>query len=273
MTPNTRSFEHFTYLSQCNQALCIKSETERYRRLRGNPRVGTMGALYWQLNDIWQAPTWAGLEFGSNAGVGAQRWKLLHYYARRFYLPQLISADHMRATGDVRVIVNNDWVAPSNGTWAVAFVSWQTQAPLKQWSGSWSFGDTAQQVLTFNLQTENLNVTTGFLWMQVTYNGAAFNNELLLTSLSSAVTRTLPNAVVSVSNVAVTAPNVATLTVTASALAVFFYIECPSIDGIFSDNGQILWAGQTQITFTATAPFTATPTAKMFRYYSLADWQ
>jgi hypothetical protein len=58
--------------------------------------------------------TWSSLEFGTESGVGAQRWKLLHYYARRFYRPQLISADHLRATGDIRVVVNNDWVR-----WAV----------------------------------------------------------------------------------------------------------------------------------------------------------
>jgi hypothetical protein len=98
-------------------------------------------------------------------------------------------------------------------------------------------------VLAFNLQTENLNVTTGFLWMQVTYNGAASTNELLLASLSRAVTPALPSGALSLSNVALTAPNVVTLTVSSSVLAVFFYIECPSIDGIFSDNGQILVSG------------------------------
>lgn len=46
------------------QAQCIKTETEFYLRSRSEIVAGeghTMGALYWQLNDIWQAPSWASL--------------------------------------------------------------------------------------------------------------------------------------------------------------------------------------------------------------------
>lgn len=46
------------------QAQCVKTETEFYMRSRSETVDGegrTMGALYWQLNDIWQAPSWASL--------------------------------------------------------------------------------------------------------------------------------------------------------------------------------------------------------------------
>lgn len=49
---------------QVMQAQCIKTETEFYLRSRSEIVDGkghTMGALYWQLNDIWQAPSWASL--------------------------------------------------------------------------------------------------------------------------------------------------------------------------------------------------------------------
>lgn len=54
------------------QAQCIKRETEFYRFSQSEIIKGeghTMGALYWQLNDIWQAPSWASLGefFGSLA--------------------------------------------------------------------------------------------------------------------------------------------------------------------------------------------------------------
>lgn len=51
-------------LTKVMQAQCVKTETEFYRFSQSEIVKGeghTMGALYWQLNDIWQAPSWASL--------------------------------------------------------------------------------------------------------------------------------------------------------------------------------------------------------------------
>lgn len=60
------------YLSQISQAMALKTEIEVYRSGRGN-FMNTMGALYWQLNDIWIAPSWSTIEFGGNL-------KVAHYW-------------------------------------------------------------------------------------------------------------------------------------------------------------------------------------------------
>ncbi|XP_077477136.1 beta-mannosidase isoform X2 [Stigmatopora argus] len=78
--PFTR-FTHTLYLTQVMQAQCVKIQTEFYRRSRSELQGGlghTMGALYWQLNDIWQGPSWSSIEFGG-------RWKMLHYFAVDFF--------------------------------------------------------------------------------------------------------------------------------------------------------------------------------------------
>jgi beta-mannosidase len=36
--------------------------------------------MYWQINDIWQAPTWATIEYGL-------KWKMGHYYVQHMYAP------------------------------------------------------------------------------------------------------------------------------------------------------------------------------------------
>ncbi|KAG0046825.1 hypothetical protein BGZ83_008003 [Gryganskiella cystojenkinii] len=54
-------FDDFCYLTQYVQARSITSQTESYLRGRGEPSR-TMGALYWQLNDIWPAATWSSIE-------------------------------------------------------------------------------------------------------------------------------------------------------------------------------------------------------------------
>ena len=72
--------EALIYLSQLNQAYCIQSGAEHWRR--NAPRC--MGALYWQLNDCWPVTSWSSIEFTG-------RWRALHHAARRFFAPVLVS--------------------------------------------------------------------------------------------------------------------------------------------------------------------------------------
>lgn len=61
-------FEALIYFSQITQAMATKVETELYRSLRNTPSR-TMGALYWQLNDVWVAPSWSSIDFYGNYKV------------------------------------------------------------------------------------------------------------------------------------------------------------------------------------------------------------
>uniref|UniRef100_W8BI92 beta-mannosidase n=1 Tax=Ceratitis capitata TaxID=7213 RepID=W8BI92_CERCA len=71
--------EALIYFSQISQAMVTKTETELYRSLRDTEHH-TMGALYWQLNDVWVAPSWSSIDFYGN-------YKLLHYWAKYFMAP------------------------------------------------------------------------------------------------------------------------------------------------------------------------------------------
>uniref|UniRef100_A0A8C4NSR8 Beta-mannosidase n=1 Tax=Dicentrarchus labrax TaxID=13489 RepID=A0A8C4NSR8_DICLA len=80
-TDNLKRFTDTLYITQVMQAQCVKTQTEFYRRSQSEIIEGkghTMGALYWQLNDIWQAPSWSSIEFGG-------KWKMLHYFAQSFF--------------------------------------------------------------------------------------------------------------------------------------------------------------------------------------------
>ena len=76
------SFDLLTYASQLLQAEAIKYGVEHWRRHRGR----CMGAIYWQLNDCWPVISWASVDYYN-------RWKALHYYAKRFFAPVLLSAE------------------------------------------------------------------------------------------------------------------------------------------------------------------------------------
>jgi beta-mannosidase len=81
-----KDFASFLYISQLVQAEGIKLGTEHYRRIM--PRC--MGALYWQIDDCWPAASWSSIDYYGN-------WKALHYYAKKFYAPILVSP---HVTGD-----------------------------------------------------------------------------------------------------------------------------------------------------------------------------
>lgn len=75
-----RDFGVLYYASQLLQAEAMRYGVEHLRRHRGR----CMGALYWQLNDIWPVASWASIDYYG-------RLKALHYAAKRFYNPILIS--------------------------------------------------------------------------------------------------------------------------------------------------------------------------------------
>lgn len=75
-------FETLVYASQLLQAQAIKYGVEHLRRNRGR----CMGALYWQLNDCWPVASWSSID-------GGGRLKALHYEAKRFFAPVMISCE------------------------------------------------------------------------------------------------------------------------------------------------------------------------------------
>jgi beta-mannosidase len=83
-------FGNFVYLSQIQHGLAMRMAVEYWRSLKPH----CMGTLYWQLNDTWPVASWSGLDHGGS-------WKSLHYMARRFYAPVLVTA---RKAGDELIV-------------------------------------------------------------------------------------------------------------------------------------------------------------------------
>lgn len=87
------SFPVFVYASQLLQADAIRYGVEHFRRNRGR----CMGAIYWQLNDCWPVVSWSSVDY-------CGRLKALHYYAKRFFAPLMISCEEqgmMSAAADM----------------------------------------------------------------------------------------------------------------------------------------------------------------------------
>jgi beta-mannosidase len=105
MTENYRmpkDFPSMVYMSLVLQAEGIRYGVEHWRRHMD--RVS--GTLYWQLNDCWPVASWSSLDYFG-------RWKALHYAARRFYAPVMLSiAEHGT---DMAVHVTSDLQQPWEG--------------------------------------------------------------------------------------------------------------------------------------------------------------
>jgi len=108
--PQPKDFASFLYVSQVLQAEGIKIGAEHLRRNR--PR--TMGSIYWQLNDCWPVASWSSLDYYG-------RWKALHYYARRFYAPILVSPH--QEEGNVAIYIVSDKTSPTVATLRVRILS------------------------------------------------------------------------------------------------------------------------------------------------------
>jgi len=87
-----RNFESLVYLTMVLQAEGIRYGVEHWRRHMDRVK----GTLYWQLNDCWPVASWSSIDYFG-------RWKALHYHARRFYAPVLLSLREEGTQVDIHV--------------------------------------------------------------------------------------------------------------------------------------------------------------------------
>ena len=98
------SFEMLMWTSQILQSLAIKYAVEHWRRKMPQG----MGTLYWQLNDCWPVASWSSIDYAGN-------WKALHYSAKKFFNPILISGVEDKEKLTVEIHISNDTLQEQNG--------------------------------------------------------------------------------------------------------------------------------------------------------------
>lgn len=95
-----RNFEMMCYVTQLVNAEAMRCGVEHWRRDRGH----CMGTLFWQINDCYPVISGASLDYFG-------RWKALHYAAKRFYSPILLSVEEEGLSA--RIHVTNDTTKPA----------------------------------------------------------------------------------------------------------------------------------------------------------------
>ena len=89
----TNDFDSVTGLSQIMQAESIRFAVEAHRR----HMPYCMGTLYWQFNDCWPVISWSSIDYKGN-------WKALHYSARNFFKPVIVSLRDLEDIVNVHVV-------------------------------------------------------------------------------------------------------------------------------------------------------------------------
>jgi beta-mannosidase len=110
------NFSSWIHTTQVFQADYYKSQIQFYRAGSGLPERN-LGCLYWQLEDIWQAPTWAGIEYDG-------RWKVLHYVAKDIFQNVVVAPVWNVSSGVLDVYAVSDLWEEVHGSASMAWLDW-----------------------------------------------------------------------------------------------------------------------------------------------------
>ncbi len=144
------SFEDFVYLSQVQQAMAIGMAVTYWR----SRRPVSMGALYWQLNDLWPVVSWSSIEYDG-------RWKLLHHEARRFFSPLRVAAFTKDGTLEVHLLNDTAETVPAVVT--VQGVDWRGGSLWQEARSVVVAPDAVTQVLAMAIEELPFDATAGFV--------------------------------------------------------------------------------------------------------------
>lgn len=110
------NFSSWIRTTQIFQADYYKSQIQFYRAGSGRPER-QLGSLYWQLEDIWQAPTWASIEYDG-------RWKVLQYIAKDIYSEVVIAPVWNLTSGLLSVYMVSDLWTEVSGNVTMSWLDW-----------------------------------------------------------------------------------------------------------------------------------------------------
>ncbi|RDA86033.1 hypothetical protein CP532_4706 [Ophiocordyceps camponoti-leonardi (nom. inval.)] len=164
------NFSSWCHATQIFQADFYKSQIQFYRAASGF-RERQLGSLYWQLEDIWQAPSWAGIEYGG-------RWKVLHYVARDIYRPVIVAALFNVSSGVLDVYAVSDLWTDVRGVATLAWIRWDGKPidGLGEERVNFTVGPlNSTRLASIPIDTEE--VKGGLLVANLTAKGTPINND------------------------------------------------------------------------------------------------
>ncbi|XP_026879426.2 beta-mannosidase [Electrophorus electricus] len=250
-TDPVQKYRDTIYITQVMQAQCVKTQTEFYRRSQSDIVQGeghTMGALYWQLNDVWQAPSWSSIEFGG-------KWKMLHYWAVNFFSP-LISVG-VEDKEDLMIYAISDLNLDYILKVSVKLYRWNSFIPQCSLDSDWAVVKGGGVTKVFEHPVSPLLKNCGNCTRQscvVTFHLSGPEhgiksppNHLFLSSPRDAKDLQKPKITFTVED----AGERFMVTLHSSSPALFVWLDVEDIPGLFDANGFLMISEQYTVYFTA----------------------
>ncbi|KAJ6574536.1 glycoside hydrolase family 2 protein [Mycena capillaripes] len=120
-TPSTsdfnQTFAQWCWSTQIFQTMTMVSQISWYRRGAGQGE-NNLGALVWQLNDIWQGVSWSAIEYSG-------RWKVLQYGLTGVFSPLTIYPFWTPDNATLEVIVTSDRWETVQGSAQLTWYDWK----------------------------------------------------------------------------------------------------------------------------------------------------
>jgi beta-mannosidase len=228
-----KDFETTLWLSQILQGYGIKIGAEYWRQTM--PK--SMGCVFWQYNDIWPGMSWSSVDYFG-------RWKALHYLARKFYSPMLVSGLENSKDGTIDLFVTNDLLESAHGK-----LKWKVTDLTGKVLAQDSFPVELPSRKSANVKKLDLHEqiaqsgTSGFLtWLELEVHGQIVSNNLVLFALPKEYKLSDPQLKTSVDDT----PDGFLVTFTSQNPALWIWLGLDNADARYSDNFFHLTPGTAQ---------------------------
>lgn len=120
-----------------------------------------MGALYWQLNDVWTAPSWSSIEHNGN-------FKLLHHWAKNFFAPVHV-VGNIDVLNNLNVFVIRDTLGSVQPLILyLRIYNWSNLSPIFQQNFMISMVSFSCEL--YELYSQNMSVSNLFTSLQTPLN-------------------------------------------------------------------------------------------------------
>ncbi|KAJ3014178.1 hypothetical protein HKX48_005303 [Thoreauomyces humboldtii] len=241
--PDVRAnFSTWCHATQLGQATLMESEIEYYRYGAGNPN-NNLGSIIWQLNDIWQAPTWASIEYDL-------RWKVVHYHLKRVYKPVISTAIYNSTSDVLHVYATSDLQHTTSGTATLEYFTWSGRrvgAPQhRQFTVS-----SLSNALLWTLGGDRLSAPGGhgrsdtWLRIRLSAGGGKYHHENYYTSSNLKTARLDTDVTLDVRPGSSGSDSI--VVAVEGGAAAFFWVDHPAcVTGHFDDNSIFLVPGESR---------------------------